>query len=426
VKVVIVARFHPHGLASGGMNIPYMQAKRLAELGVRVYFFAGTRRPVNGAEVIEKFSEGPVTEYRMSYASMESLILNELGKMIFYRAFDEEINKIDPDIINYHTLVDIGLAVLDHVRAPRAKTIYTNHSYFLLCENFATRPPEGHNACDMSDPVQCRRCFPALSARTLRRHRDLVFSYVNKKMSMLTTPGELAWRRHIKAGIPPEKIRWIPNGTDIQPVTTQPRKPDGVLRLIFVGRDEEYKGLDILLAALENLPAAIRSAGKIHLHIVGPMDRSMQLCKQFVGQLQQSFETRLDKLLPKLTDMVTLHGMIPNAEIAQYINAADCLVMPSRVLEVRPCVIQEAFACGRPVICSNIGGMADMVRDGVDGLHFEAENAEDLRDKLLSLLQDPSLLPRLHKGVKPQRNGLEMAEDYLNLYRELLSDKRLV
>jgi glycosyltransferase involved in cell wall biosynthesis len=424
VKVVIVARFNPHEVVGGGLNVAYIQAKRLTELGVRTYFFAGTRKPVSGAEMLEKFSEGPLTEYRMNYAPMESLILNELGKMTFYRALDEEINKIDPDIINYHTLLDMGLAVFDHVRAPRAKTVFTNHIYSLLCENYATRPPEGYNFCDMSDPVQCRRCFPALSAQTLRRHRKLLFSYVNEKMSMLTTPGELAWRRHIKAGIPPEKIRWIPNGTDIQPVTTQPRTPDGVLRLIFVGRDEESKGLDILLAALENLPAAIRSAGTIHLHLVGAMDKSMQPNKQFGNS--QSFVARLDKLLPKLADMVTLHGRVPNADIAQYINAADCLIMPSRVLETRPCVIQEAFACGRPVICSNVGGMADMVRDGVDGLHFEAENAEDLRDKLLLLLQDPSLLPRLRKGVKPQRNGLEMAEDYLNLYQELLSDKRLV
>ena len=60
----------------------------------------------------------------------------------------------------------------------------------------------------------------------------------------------------------------------------------------------------------------------------------------------------------------------------------DWIVMPSIWWENSPVVIQEASCIGRPPIVSDIGGMAEKVRDGVDGLHFRAGSPEDLADRL--------------------------------------------
>jgi glycosyltransferase involved in cell wall biosynthesis len=62
-------------------------------------------------------------------------------------------------------------------------------------------------------------------------------------------------------------------------------------------------------------------------------------------------------------------------------------------------VIQEAFANGRPVICSDIGGMAEMVTDGVDGLHFRAGDPESLAETITRAVSTPGLWDQLRSGI---------------------------
>ena len=80
----------------------------------------------------------------------------------------------------------------------------------------------------------------------------------------------------------------------------------------------------------------------------------------------------------------------------------DWLVMPSIWWENSPVVIQESFLHGRPPIVGDIGGMAEKVRNGVDGLHFRAGSREDLADRLTEALTDKDLWQRLRdKAPKP-------------------------
>jgi glycosyltransferase involved in cell wall biosynthesis len=65
-------------------------------------------------------------------------------------------------------------------------------------------------------------------------------------------------------------------------------------------------------------------------------------------------------------------------------------------------VIVEAFAHGLPVICSRLGGMAEVVKDGVSGLHFEAGNAADLADKVQQLLDDPERCAAMGEAARKQ------------------------
>ena len=82
-------------------------------------------------------------------------------------------------------------------------------------------------------------------------------------------------------------------------------------------------------------------------------------------------------------------------------QSVDWVVVPSTWWENSPVVIQEAFFHGRPVIAANIGGMAEKVHDGVDGLHFRARSAEDLADRLIETLTDETLWETLRGGITP-------------------------
>ena len=65
-------------------------------------------------------------------------------------------------------------------------------------------------------------------------------------------------------------------------------------------------------------------------------------------------------------------------------------------------VIVEAFAHGLPVICSRLGGMAEVVKDGVSGLHFEPGNAADLADKVRWLQEDPERCMAMGQAARQQ------------------------
>jgi len=101
-------------------------------------------------------------------------------------------------------------------------------------------------------------------------------------------------------------------------------------------------------------------------------------------------------------------------------QSCDWVVVPSTWWENSPVVIQEAFFHGRPVIASKLGGMAEKITDGVDGMHFRARSAEDLADRLIEALATPGLWEQLRGGIRRPMTHVECAEAHLDLYRETL------
>ena len=79
--------------------------------------------------------------------------------------------------------------------------------------------------------------------------------------------------------------------------------------------------------------------------------------------------------------------------------------MPSIWWETGPLVVMEAFQYGRPVICSDIGGMSEKVTDGVNGLHFRRRDPEDLADVMQRAVETPGLWEELHAGVPREPSG---------------------
>ena len=93
--------------------------------------------------------------------------------------------------------------------------------------------------------------------------------------------------------------------------------------------------------------------------------------------------------------------------------------MPSIWWENSPIVIQEAFFHGRPIICSNIGGMAEKITDGVNGLHFRVGSPEDLVDRMAQALSDAGSLGAPARRISPAVLDADAApRQHLDLYRQ--------
>jgi phosphatidyl-myo-inositol alpha-mannosyltransferase len=163
--------------------------------------------------------------------------------------------------------------------------------------------------------------------------------------------------------------RVVPNGVDLSSARPGERDGgDGDLRLLFVGRAEERKGLPVLLRAFE----ALRRAG-------------VQARLTVAGATRDEVEPLLLE-----TDDVEVAGRVSEQEKWRLLAEADVLCAPSLGGESFGMVLTEAFASGTPVVASDIAGYRDVLRPGVDGILVPPGSAMDLGEALHSLALDPS------------------------------------
>jgi glycosyltransferase involved in cell wall biosynthesis len=136
------------------------------------------------------------------------------------------------------------------------------------------------------------------------------------------------------------------------------------------------------------------------------------------------FQRQVEDLLIACEDTATLVGRYEPDELPGLMANVDWVVVPSIWWENSPLVIQEAFLHGRPVICSDIGGMAEKVTDGVNGLYFRARNPASLASTIRRATMTQNVWHSLRKGI-PHVYGIEDHVATLSrLYQDLLTSKR--
>ena len=156
-------------------------------------------------------------------------------------------------------------------------------------------------------------------------------------------------------------------------------------------------GVDILIAAFamaRNRLTGINAkvASKLRLLIVGDGTERTQLEKQ-------ARDLEVD-------DVTTFSGKVPHDEVSTHLNRLDIYVAPSRLdSESFGVAIIEASACERPVIVSDVGGLPEVVEDGVTGLVVERENVEATAEAMMKLIRNPSL--RRSMGAAGRQRVLE-------------------
>ncbi len=115
-------------------------------------------------------------------------------------------------------------------------------------------------------------------------------------------------------------------------------------------------------------------------------------------------------LLDDTKDVATAHGLYEPDEITRLMIDIDWIIVPSIWWENSPLVIQEAFKHKRPVICSDIGGMAEKVTDGVNGIHFRTRDPYSLANVIQEVVRDPSIWEKLVEGI-PEPLSIERFVD---------------
>ncbi|HRO41271.1 MAG TPA: glycosyltransferase [Flavipsychrobacter sp.] len=208
----------------------------------------------------------------------------------------------------------------------------------------------------------------------------------------------------IKNGIDAQKLTVITQGLPLKDTSVVAKRPDKIvpLRLIFIGRITPLKGVHLLIEAFGEIDPLT-----VSLHIYG-------------STTDQQYEKQC-KIASVSMPNVKWMGQLEQAQVIPTMQRYHALCLPSTFSEMSPLVIQEAFAAGIPVVASNIYGNAEQVKDGENGLLFAFNDAIALRERIMQLIQQPTLLEHLTAGILTPRSFGAVADEYQQLYFNLLS-----
>jgi glycosyltransferase involved in cell wall biosynthesis len=265
---------------------------------------------------------------------------------------------------------------------------------------------ETYELCRAASPTRCHECFPTIPLQTFFLRERFVKSAF-AAVDLFIAPSETVRRRYVEWGISPKRIRYERNGRT--PATPLPDPPSAGRRkrIGFFGQITPYKGVDVLLEAMKLLEQ--RGAG------VQLLLRGANLEHQ-----RTEFQDRIHELLEHTSGSVRVSGRYERAQLAALLSAVDWVVVPSIWWENAPLVIQEAMAHRRPVICSDVGGMAESVEDGVDGLHFAVGDPHSLADTIERAASDPALWDEICSRIKEPRPMHDYLAMLMGTYDELL------
>jgi glycosyltransferase involved in cell wall biosynthesis len=355
-------------------------------------------------------------------------------------------DEVQPDVAHVHHLTCLGTDVVSELGRRRIPILFTLNDYWLICHRGQLLDREGRR-CEAPAPGGCARCVggpsaaprrglgpgatravrsiaprlravaaavlgrrggigedledPAVAARVLAvrtRHMQTVTGRVTHFLA----PSRTLHERFLRFGIEAARMTLQEQGIDQRGFQGLERTRGDRLRLGFLGSLMVSKAPHLLLEAAAGLPP-----GSASVHLYGAYT-------PYHGD--DAYRARLEPLLGR--PGVHHAGPIPHDQVPRALASLDVLVVPSVWIENAPFVIREAFAAGVPVVASNLGGMAELVRHGDSGLLFAPGDALDLRRALRRLLDEPGLLPRLRRGIPPVRTIEADAAWTRDLYRD--------
>lgn len=321
------------------------------------------------------------------------------------------VESYKPDIIHFHHILYFGLETLDLVRraAPQAKILVTLHDFFAICPQEGQLLTSDGRLCHGPSLDGCRRCFPGRGTTDLVL-RELGVRGAFSGVDLILSPSEFLKGRFVAAGWDSNRIRVVRNGIAAGPAAPPRPSPDGRRdRFGFFGHINRFKGAMVALDASTKLTRQ-------------GVDHELALHGGTAWQPDEflnDFKTALEN-----APSARHHGLYAAEDLPARMASIDWVIMPSIWWENAPLVAMEAFRHGRPVICGNGGGMAEAVRNGVDGLHFPIGDAAGLAAVMQRAATEPGLWEKLAAGVQRPRWTNEAADEHLALYRELLGIAR--
>jgi glycosyltransferase involved in cell wall biosynthesis len=410
-KVLVASHSHPQ-LSKGGAEIAAFELFRALQkcAGYQTWFLGCVRDQLNaklGATISQPFSD---SEFLYSAGNFDWFKFANRDPN-FPREFRALLERLQPDIVHFHHYLNFGVESFLHVREtlPHCKIVVTLHEYLALCHHYGQMiTKDNRSLCYEATPVRCSRCFSDITPSDFFL-RNLYINRFFELVDHFIAPSQFLAERYIAWGVPEKRVSVMENVT-AHPPQKQPNRPlaekNELWRIGFFGQISALKGINVLLEAAEILEE--REANHVVFEIYG----------DHTGQPPE-FQKEFLERLAKAGRNVKFHGPYDQSRVDRLMQSVDLILVPSIWWENSPVVIQEALRNRRPVICSDIGGMAEKVRDGVDGYHFAVGNSMALASLLTRIMETPAKVASLAEEMQMPSSVEEMTDRYTKFYKSL-------
>jgi len=255
--------------------------------------------------------------------------------------------------------------------------------------------------------------------RRLKWFYDVLFGYrLLRDASKVIALSRVEANQYRCMGVPEEKIAIIPNGLDLSEFANLPPKgafkrkfgiPEEKKIILYLGRIHKIKGIDFLIKAYAHLINDMHYKDVL-LVIAGPDDGYLKEAKSLTSALG-------------ISKHVLFTGPLYGQDKLEAYVDSDVVVLPSRY-ETFPMTILEAYACGKPVIASKVGGLEDLIINGETGLLFEAGNIKRLTRSIFNLINSDNIAKEMglksKNFVRENFTVEEVVERLKKVYQELL------
>ena len=442
MNILFLCHFFPPHHTAGAENYTYHLASQLIAQGHRVAVLC-VERWVEG----ERYWNGLADEI---YEQIEIRRLN----LCWYKAPDpnrylynnpitakvveEWIAVWKPDVVHLTSAYTLSASVIAECRRAGLPIVVTLVDYWFLCPTLHLLHKDGVLCDGNTSAWDCLNCLltgtkvARLSERFLPKNmsqgllqaisqrnwlnrwagvRGMALDMGERKQyvqtqlrsaDMVLSPSHHLAQLHT-AIMPGLQITIQAHGHDLAWVNRYQHQPNTQLRIVYIGQISHDKGVHLLIAAFNQLGDCGANA---RLDIWGEVNEK----SRYGEEIKQSAENR---------PQITLRGRFPRQQLPQVLAQADLVVVPSLWYENSPLVIHEAFAAQIPVVATRLGAMAEWVIDGVNGLLFDYNSADDLCLQLRRVCQTPSLLAHFRSNIPPVKSIETEVTELVTLYTQL-------
>ena len=410
MKILTINKFYFH--FAGGEGTMFVIKKLMEERGHQIIPFA-----MNHPRTVENEFRPYFLPY-FDYNKPDTPFLEKAraaAKILYNREaksnLEALIRRTAPDIAHVHNIYhQISPSVLDALRKHDIPIIMTLHDYKLLCPNnkFFRRG----KVCEACRGGRFYRAFlhkcvkdswVASSICSVEMYLHHHLKLYERKVAHYISHSAFFKDKMVEYGYDPDKITVLP----IIPgrIARKPRyRNKGYI--LFFGRLSEEKGLDILLRAMKRLP-------EVELRIAGQ------------GASEPALRDYVEK---NRMENVKFLGFLSGAAMDEALRDAAFTVISSIWYENFPLSALESFSFGKPVVGARIGGIPEIIDDGVDGYLYDPLDPDDLVRKIRTMIESLHRIERMgrkaRKKIEEQYDGTQYSEKLMALY-ERTRDSRV-
>ena len=320
------------------------------------------------------------------------------------RKFKNLINEAKPDVIHIHNLFPfVSPSILPEAKRANVPVVMTVHNYRLVC-------PAGLH---FAHGVICERCCSGQEYYCILNNcensigKSLGYAarnwwarkrrYYFDNVSMFACLTEFQKNRLIKAGFESERIKILPNM--VQAPTDSDATGSNLEYVGYAGRLSPEKGISVLVKAAS-------------------------LCRDIPFTAAGAYD-KIPDLSSQVPENFTLLGHCDRRDLLKFYSKAKIIVLPSVWFEGFPTILVEAMLLGKAIVCSDIGGLSEIVDDGVTGLLVKPGDADELAQKIRYLWDNPDLCMRMGEAGREKAQREYSEEKYytrlMDIYQKAIA-----